>query len=71
MSDIVLPKHITEKLEQRWASRLAREASLWRYNRSVDTDTRPVIDRKGRLVPVSFKRAPLHGRATDLAERIL
>jgi hypothetical protein len=60
MTELTLPKFVADKLERRWASRLEREAAAWRRVKpSPEKTTREVVDRKGRLVPVTFRRMPL------------
>jgi hypothetical protein len=50
-----LPNHFVEKLERRWAARVAGEADAWRSERPAHWGQRTVVTAKGRLVPVSFK----------------
>ena len=57
MTEIVLPKHVAERLERRWASRLTREAGMWRVRRPSSAVADVVTDRKGRIVPVTRIRA--------------
>ena len=72
MSDLLFPKHVAERLERRWAARLARDASAWRSEKPSAMMMREIVDRKGRLVPVAFKRVSLRGDGTDiLVNRIL
>ena len=52
-----LPKHIIEKLERRWASRLSGEAAAWRAEKPAPRVHREIADRKGRSIPVAFARA--------------
>ena len=61
MTEIVLPKHVAERLERRWASRLAREAAMWRIGRPSLPAADVITDRKGRIVPVTRKRLPIKG----------
>jgi hypothetical protein len=60
MTEIV-PKHVAERLERRWASRLAREAAMWRIGRQSLPAADVITDRKGRIVPVTRKRLPMKG----------
>ena len=53
MNEILFPKHVTERLERRWAARLARDAATWRGKKPSPTMTLEIVDRKGRLVPVA------------------
>jgi hypothetical protein len=59
MDEIKLPNHVIDKVERRWASRLAAEAAAWHRNRPAHGLPRTVIDRAGRLVPVAFRRSTL------------
>jgi hypothetical protein len=55
MNDVQLPTHVINRLERRWAARLARDAVAWRSEQSV----RPrsgIIDQGGRRIPVTVKR---------------
>jgi hypothetical protein len=58
-----LSNPIVEKLERRWAARVAGEAAAWRSERPMHLAQEPVVTRKGRLVPVAFKRRPMRGAA--------
>lgn len=60
MTDLTLPKFVADKLERRWASRLEREAATWRRVKpSLEKTTHEIVDCKGRLVAVTFRRVPL------------
>ena len=59
MSEGGLPKHLLDRAERRWASRLAKEAVSWRSEKPKLGDRAAVVDRSGRLVPVTFKRSAL------------
>ena len=50
MNEPLLPTHVIEKFERRWASRLAREAETWRANKPAKSGHRQIVDRAGRLV---------------------
>jgi hypothetical protein len=71
MSEIAIPKQVADRLERRWASRLARQAAFWHSEKPSPTMAREIQDRKGRLIPVTFKRAPLRGGADTLVNRVL
>jgi hypothetical protein len=45
-----IPKHVADRLERRWASRLAREAAFWHSEKPSPTMAPEIQDRKGRLV---------------------
>jgi hypothetical protein len=57
MSETGLPKHVLDRAERRWASRLAREAVSWRSEKPKLGDRTAVVDRSGRLVPVAYKQS--------------
>jgi hypothetical protein len=59
MNEYHLPKHLAERVERRWASRLARDAAAWRGQKPPHAAPQMVTDRKGRLVAVAFKRTPV------------
>ena len=59
MSEPGLPKHVLDRVERRWASRLAKEAVSWRSEKPELGDQTAVVDRSGRLVPVTFKRSAI------------
>jgi hypothetical protein len=67
MSELSLPKHVAERLERRWAARLAREAAAWRSGKASSATTSEIVDRKGRPVPVTFRRLPLKGAEVSRA----
>jgi hypothetical protein len=52
MTGLDLPNHIIERVERRWAARLANKAAAWKNQRPQD---HVVVSRKGRVVPVAFK----------------
>jgi hypothetical protein len=60
MTEIV-PKHVAERLERRWASRLAREAAMRLVRRPLLAAADAMTDRKGRIVPVTRKRLAIKG----------
>ena len=60
MNESDLPKHVLGRIEQRWASRLQRDAAAWRSERPVRGSGEAVIDRSGRSVPVTVKRTASH-----------
>jgi hypothetical protein len=47
MSELPLPKHVAERLERRWASRLACEAVTWLGGRPPLAVPQAIADRKG------------------------
>lgn len=59
MNAILFPKHVTERLERRWAARLARDAATWRSEWPSVANADAITDRKGRIVPVTRKLVPL------------
>ena len=57
MEDIRLPRHVIERLEHRWASRLQQDVKVWSSARSSPTHTRQVQTDGARTIPVIVKRA--------------
>jgi hypothetical protein len=55
MNEQNLPRHILDKMERRWASRIARDAAAWEGGKQRD-ERREIGDRAGRLVPVTSRR---------------
>ena len=53
MNEPLLPTHVIEKVERRWASRLAREGGTWRAPTSRRSPARGIVDRAKRLVSVT------------------
>jgi hypothetical protein len=62
-----LSNHIVEKLERRWAARVAGEAAAWHSERPMHSGQETVVTSKGRLVPVSFKGRRMRGGTRGLA----
>jgi hypothetical protein len=58
MTEPNLPLHVLDRVERRWASRLARDAVAWRSEKPKLSHQQAVLDRAGRVVPVAIKRAP-------------
>ena len=56
MEDIRLPRHVIERLEHRWESRLQQDAETWSSGRSKPAHVRHVHT-VARAVPVIVKRA--------------
>jgi len=67
MSESDLPKHVLGRIEQRWASRLQRDAAAWRSESPVRGPSDTVVDRSGRSVPVTVKRPALPKSAERVA----
>ena len=67
MSEVSVPKHIADKLEHRWASRLEGEAAAWRRAKPARETTHEIVDHKGRLVPIIFTRMPLKAAGINRA----
>jgi hypothetical protein len=57
MDNIPLPKHVLDRAERVWASRLQQDARAWSRIRQGGTHARSIA-RDGRAIPVSFKRSP-------------
>jgi hypothetical protein len=60
-----LPRYVLDRFERRWASRVAQDAAVWRSQKPPHTAAKEIVDRAGRAVPVSFRRAPLRRAAID------
>jgi len=60
MSQLPFQKHVADRLERRWTSRLAREALTWRSERPSLAAAQAIADRKRRIVSVtaSGRRRP-------------
>jgi hypothetical protein len=65
MNENDLPKDVLGRIEQRWASRLQREARAWSSERPVRGTTKKVVDRSGRTIPVTTHSARGRGRPAD------
>lgn len=65
MDELALPNHVIDKVERRWAARLARDARTWRSERPVSVASGVVTDGPGRPVPV-FRRKPPGGSGAPL-----
>lgn len=57
MEDIRLPRHVIDRLEHRWASRLQQDLKTWSSDRSRPTHARHVHTDGARVIPVVVKRA--------------
>jgi hypothetical protein len=64
------PRHVIDAFERRWTSRLSRQAHDWITDRAERPAARTVVDKKGRLVPVTFKNRPSRSGAEALYRRI-
>ena len=51
MEDIRLPRHVIDRLEHRWASRLQQDVKSWSSDRSSPTHTRQVQTDGARAIP--------------------
>lgn len=58
VNEATLPKSILGRAERRWAARLTRDAKTWRSEKPHLGNQTAVVDRAGRVVPVTIKRAP-------------
>ena len=57
MEDIRLPRHVIDRLEHRWASRLQQHVKSWSSDRSRPSHTRQVHTDGARAIPVIVKRS--------------
>jgi hypothetical protein len=62
MEDIRLPRHVIDRLENRWASRLQQDAKTWSSERSGSVPLRHVQSGP-RGIPVTARRARRVGDA--------
>ena len=65
MADILLPRHVIERLENRWASRLEQDVNRWNVGRSRPIQSRRLLIDGGQVIPVVIKRA--HGERLSRA----
>jgi hypothetical protein len=57
MEDIRLPRHVIDRLEHRWASRLQQDVKAWSIDRSRPAHARHVHTDATRAIPVIVKRS--------------
>jgi hypothetical protein len=57
MEDIRLPRHVIDRLEHRWASRLQQAAKAWNIDRRRSMQARHVQIDGSSAIPVVAKRA--------------
>jgi hypothetical protein len=57
MEDIRLPRHVIDRLENRWANRLQQDARAWSSGRTRPSNPRHVQNDGARIIPVTVKRA--------------
>jgi hypothetical protein len=57
MEEIRLPRHVIDRLEHRWASRLQQDVKTWSIDRSRPAPARHVHTDGARVIPVVVKRA--------------
>jgi hypothetical protein len=62
MVDIRLPRHVIDRLESRWASRLQQDAKTWSSERGGSVPLRHVQS-GSRDIPVTVRRARRVGDA--------
>jgi hypothetical protein len=65
MEAIQLPRHVIDRLENRWASRLQQDARAWSCDKAGPLTSRHVQLDGARAIPVIVKRAR---RAADAAK---
>jgi len=66
MEDIQLPRHVIDRLENRWASRLQQDARAWSSARLGPSS--PHVQTNGaRIIPVTVKRARRAANAARFA----
>ena len=57
MEDIRLPRHVIDRLEHRWESRLQQDVQAWSGDRRKPADALRVHIDGSRTIPVIVKRA--------------
>ncbi len=57
MEEIRLPRHVIDRLESRWASRLQQDARAWNSDKARPFESRYVRTDGARVIPVTVKRA--------------
>jgi hypothetical protein len=67
MEDIKLPRHVIDRLEDRWASRLQQDARAWGSDKAKPFESRHVQTDGARVIPVTVKRARRAADATRFA----
>ena len=56
MENIRLPRHVIDRLEHRWASRLQQDAKAWSIDRKRPVQARHVQTDGSQAIPVDVKR---------------
>jgi hypothetical protein len=57
MDNIRLPRHVIDRLENRWAARLQQQGRSWRSGGNKPVQTRHVQTDAARVIRVVLKRA--------------
>jgi hypothetical protein len=57
MDDILLPRHVIDRLERRWANRLQQDAKAWSGVRGSPVRLRRVQSYGPRDIPVTVRRS--------------
>jgi hypothetical protein len=57
MDDILLPRHVIDRLEHRWAARLQQDAEAWSSERDRSLRLRPAQSCGPRGIPVTVRRS--------------
>jgi len=57
MDDIRLPRHLIDRLEHRWATRLQQDAKAWSSKRDRSVCLRHVQSCGPRSIPVTVRRS--------------
>lgn len=57
MDDIPLPRHVIDRLEHRWATRLQQDAKAWSCEEDRSVRLRPVRSCGPRGIPVTVRRS--------------
>lgn len=67
MENTQMPRHVIDRLENRWASRLHQDARAWSNDKARPFESRHVQTDGARVIPVSVKRARRAAAAARLA----
>jgi hypothetical protein len=57
MEDIRLPRHVIDRLEHRWATRLQQDAKAWSSERDRSVRLRLPVSCGPRGIPVTVRRS--------------
>ena len=55
MDDILLPRYVIDRLEQRWAARLQQDAEAWSSEKERSQRLRPAQSCGSRGIPITIR----------------